>query len=60
MTTTTGIPVQAPDSRTAPSAGRGIERRRYPILTEYGNMKEASQGSACRQRDVSLEAFKLT
>jgi surface antigen len=36
-----------------PAAGRGVECRRYSILTEQGNMKEATQGTACRQRDGS-------
>jgi surface antigen len=36
-----------------PAAGRGVECRRYSILTEYGNMKDATQGTACRQRDGS-------
>jgi surface antigen len=36
-----------------PVAGRGVECRRYSMLTEHGNMKEASQGTACRQRDGS-------
>ena len=36
-----------------PVAGRGVECRRYSILTEHGSMKEATQGTACRQRDGS-------
>jgi len=36
-----------------PAAGRGIECRRYSMLTEQGGMKEAVQGTACRQHDGS-------
>ena len=36
-----------------PAAGRGIECRRYSIQTEHGSMKDATQGTACRQRDGS-------
>ena len=36
-----------------PVAGRGVECRRYSIQTEHGNMKDATQGTACRQRDGS-------
>jgi surface antigen len=36
-----------------PAAGRGLECRRYSMLTENGAMKEAVQGTACRQHDGS-------
>ena len=36
-----------------PVAGRGIECRRYSMLTEHAGTKEATQGTACRQRDGS-------
>ena len=36
-----------------PPAGRGIECRRYSMLTENAGMKEAVQGTACRQHDGS-------
>jgi surface antigen len=36
-----------------PPAGRGIECRRYSMLTEHGSVKDAVQGTACRQQDGS-------
>ena len=36
-----------------PAAGRGVECRHYSMLSESGGMKEATQGTACRQRDGS-------
>jgi surface antigen len=36
-----------------PPAGRGIECRRYSMLTEHGAMQDAVQGTACRQQDGS-------
>ena len=36
-----------------PAAGRGVECRHYSMLSESGGMKEAAQGTACRQRDGS-------
>jgi len=36
-----------------PAAGRGVECRHYSMLSESGGMKDATQGTACRQRDGS-------
>lgn len=36
-----------------PSAAKGVECRRYSMLTESGGQKQASQGTACRQNDGS-------
>jgi surface antigen len=36
-----------------PSTGKGIECRRYSMLTEQGASKDNSQGTACRQSDGS-------
>ena len=37
-----------------PAAGKGVECRRYSMLTERGGgLKDTTQGTACRQRDGS-------
>ena len=36
-----------------PSSGKGMECRRYSMLTETGAQKQASEGTACRQQDGS-------
>jgi surface antigen len=36
-----------------PAAGKGLECRRYSMLTEHGNLKDSFEGTACRQRDGS-------
>ena len=36
-----------------PAAGKGMECRRYSMLTETGSQKQTSQDTACRQQDGS-------
>ena len=36
-----------------PAAGKGVECRRYSMLTERGGQRDTTQGTACRQRDGS-------
>lgn len=36
-----------------PTGGKGVECRRYSMLTEAGGQKQASQGTACRRQDGS-------
>lgn len=36
-----------------PAAGKGMECRRYSMLTEAGGRRQTSQGTACRQQDGS-------
>jgi surface antigen len=36
-----------------PAAGKGVECRRYSMLTERGSLKDSVEGTACRQRDGS-------
>jgi surface antigen len=36
-----------------PTGGKGMECRRYSMLTERGGTKENTQGTACRQQDGS-------
>ena len=36
-----------------PAAGKGLECRRYSMLTERGGLKDNVEGTACRQRDGS-------
>ena len=36
-----------------PAAGKGVECRRYSMLTERGTQKETTKGNACRQPDGS-------
>jgi len=36
-----------------PAAGKGLECRRYSMVTERGGHKDSAEGTACRQRDGS-------